>query len=382
MINCNICDSKINSPIFASVGNRTITSLCEISDKKAEVYFCRNCEHLQTEAIENVSDYYAHDYKISLDSDEDDQLYEVKDGRKIFRTQHQFETLQNKLNFAADAKILDYGCAKSSTMKSLAEQRADLDVYLFDVSEMYVSYWQKFVPENHYAVYSIPNEWRGGFDAVTSFFALEHVEKPLLFLMEIKSLLKSGGNFYCLIPNVLTNTADFVVADHINHFTEKSLHYLFERAGFKIANLDFEAHRGAIVVVANPTDGKSPAAEMKNRSVAKQVEELATYWTDIVGKIKRFENSVSQNKQTAIYGSGFYGTFIAACLEDLSQTNCFIDQNPFLQNKKFFGIPVIAPDKLPDSIQDIYVGLNPQIARDVIEAIDLWQDKSHNYLFL
>ncbi len=195
MINCNVCGSKMNSPVFASAGNRTITSLCEISDKKVEVYFCRNCEHLQTKAIENVSDYYSHDYKISLSSDEDDQLYEVNDGGKVYRTQHQFETVRRKLNFAANSKILDYGCAKSSTMSYLVKERSDLNVYLFDVSEMYVSYWQKFLSENRYATYSIPEDWHGSFDAVTSFFALEHVEKPLQFLMEIKSMIKPVGDY-------------------------------------------------------------------------------------------------------------------------------------------------------------------------------------------
>ena len=382
-VKCCVCNAEINSPIFASAGDKSITSLCKIVEKRIEVYFCRNCEHLQTAAVENLAEYYSNHYKISLDSEDDDQLYEVKNGRKIFRTEHQVQMLKEKVNFVDNIKILDYGCAKSSTMQYLNEQHNKIDIYLFDVSEMYIPYWKKFVPESNYAMYSIPDEWRNRFDVVTSFFALEHVEKPLPFLSDIKSLLAPNGLFYCIVPNVLTNIADFVVADHTNHFTENSLYYLFEQVGLEIKDLDLDSHRGAIIVIATPKkETILVKSDEKKQSVAIQIKELAEYWKNIVGKINQFENAVSKDNKAVIYGSGFYGTFIAACIEDLSRIAYFVDQNPFLQGKTLIEIPIISPDQLPDTIENVYVGLNPTIAENIIESVESWRNKSHNYLFL
>lgn len=93
-------------------------------------------------------------------------------------------------------------------------------------------------------------------------------------------------------------------------------------------------------------------------------------------------DAISDDDKAVIYGSGFYGTFIAACLKDLSRIAYFIDQNPFLQGKSLLEIPIIPPDKLPDSVQNVYVGLNQAIAENVIDSVESWRNKSYNYLFL
>ncbi len=57
-------------------------------------------------------------------------------------------------------------------------ERPDLRASFFDVSDMYVDYWRALVPESEFATFETPEEWQGAFDAVVSFFMLEHVADP------------------------------------------------------------------------------------------------------------------------------------------------------------------------------------------------------------
>ena len=88
------------------------------------------------------------------------------------------------------------------------------------------------------------------FDLVTSFFSLEHIPNVADTLGHIASLMRPGGRLYAVVPNVLTNIADFVVVDHCNHFTAPSLAQLVAAAGLITECIDDMAHRGAFVLLA------------------------------------------------------------------------------------------------------------------------------------
>ena len=70
-----------------------------------------------------------------------------------------------------------------------------------------------------------------------------------------------------------------------------------------------------------------------------------------------------------IYGSGFYGTFMATCLEDFGRVECFMDQNPHRQRQLLMGRPILAPEHLSKTIELVYAGLNPSLAREVLKGV-------------
>ncbi len=218
MINCALTGKLLKTPIYQSHGDLSVTSLSQTYEGKTTVYFNEEIGHLQTQEIADIDTYYDKKYQFFNQSDEDDILYKVVDGKKIFRQEHQVNTLLSKLRFESGMQVLDYGCAKGTVMKRLKLQNPSVETYLFDVSQMYVELWQKFLPsDDYYASYKTKPEWRGRFDVVTSFFAFEHISDPFKELSIINDLLKDGGHFYCVVPNVFENTGDFIVADHVHH---------------------------------------------------------------------------------------------------------------------------------------------------------------------
>ena len=380
---CNICNTEHSAPVYVSTEEVSLTSLTEIRAGRTEVSCCANCGQLQTPPLPDLDGYYDEQYRILIDSEEEDQLYKIVNGEKIFRVPHQVETLLRKVDLPPGARVLDYGCAKGASSKRLADIRPDLQVHLFDVSRMYLPFWELFSTSDRWATHDVPAAWHGQFDAVFSMYVAEHVAEPVSFARQISSLLKPGGTLYWLVPNVAANTADFIVADHVNHFSEHSVMTLMQRAGLKLREVDCSSHEAGLIVIA---DRQAAESSFRPRtSLAEwhsEVRGIAAYWSQLGARIRRFEQQRPASEAVAIYGSGFYGTFIASCLENANNVSCFLDQNPFRQGKELLGKPIIDPRQLDPSIRTVYVGLNPRSARKIIGDIEAWLDRDIELCFL
>lgn len=369
---CNVCGKPLETPVYRSEQERSVTSLSEIHQGRTEVYFCSNCGHLQTPEIRNIDEYYDDAYKILVGSDEEDQLYKVTGDRKIYRSDHQASVLLSVIELPPNAQVLDYGCAKAATPRKLLKLRPDISLHLFDVSDMYIPFWEKFVSRNNWALYST-DHWEGEkFDLVTSFYSLEHMPDPLKSIREMGRMLRHNGIIYVVVPNWRANIADFIVVDHVNHFSESSVRELLRRAGLELSWISADVHDSALVFTARKVDHPSTDSSIDievspPQDLLEQVESTAMYWRNFQSRIQDTERLCGdQARSIAIYGSGFYGTYIATCLSRFGDVECFVDQNPYRQGIVHFGKPVVSPEGIPSSVRNIFVGLNPAKAKSEI----------------
>lgn len=373
MNHCNICGTHLGDPVFVSDSTMALTSLCELRYGRVKVWSCPQCSHLMGVTLPDTEKYYESDYRILLDHDDEDQIYEVREEKIVYRTDHQVDILLEKLDLPRGALLLDYGCAKASTPRRLLASRSDIQAHLFDVSEMYQSHWDHFVSHERRAIHRTPENWQGKFDVVTSFFALEHIPAPQDTVRHIADLLANDGTFYGIVPDTFGNVADFIVIDHVNHFTIPSLYTLLAGSGFGQIDIDANAHRGALVFTArkNGAPGNQPDVE----ETIRQSKGLSAYWSRIGERIRISERAMGTGS-AAIYGSGFYGAHIFSSLLDPGRIECFLDRSPYQQEKTLFGKPIMAPDRLPAHITTLFVGLNPAIARETMTNMH-WPDNQN-----
>ncbi|NOR71483.1 MAG: methyltransferase domain-containing protein [Methylomarinum sp.] len=384
MLKSALSGNVINTPLYSSNNNQSITSLGQIYSGETVVYLDKNIGHIQTKEIEGIDKYYDEDYHFFDQSEEDDILYSVVDGKKIFRQEHQVNTLLGKIPFYSGMNVLDYGCAKGTVMKRLMGLKSDVKVHLYDVSRMYENLWSRFIPISQYCSYQVKSEWVGHFDVVTSFFAFEHTPDPLKELAIIKGLLKDNGLVYIVVPNVFENPADFIVADHVHHYSELSLRYMLAKAGFETIDIDDKVHFAAFVVIAKKTPHNSIDYIVEAGQLAfvnQAFFDMANRWKNLKNKIRSFEEE-NLLCHSAIYGAGVYGNFIATSLQNLGSVVCFIDQNPLLHDTKLFDLDVILPEKLPKNVEIVYVGLNPKIAKGVMNDLIAWAQKDIQFFYI
>ncbi len=380
---CNVCSTEMGQPVYESAVS--LTSLCDIFPEPTRVRICTNCGHLQTDELADAASFYDADYTILTDSDEEDQIYEVREDGTVYRTEHQLNVFVDKVPVEHGTKILDFGCAKSSMMRALLACRPGVEPYLYDVSDRYLPFWEKFSNPSQWAVYDLPSDWDDKFDVVTSFFSLEHITQPSAVVAQITRLLKPGGVFYGIVPNVITNSADFIVIDHVNHFTRSSLNCLLTSCGLHVQDIDESSHRGAFVFVAGRSaDGARKAWRPDNAEVdacTQQTGELAEFWDNAGGRVRDFETGLEADDQVSVYGAGFYGAFIRSCLRHPDRIRCVVDQNPFLQGGDLGGAPIVTPDDLPQDVNAMLVGLNPGHARDVIAAVRAFAGRDLTFFY-
>lgn len=390
---CRICGNVFQAPIYRSTGTWALSSLSERLPVCCQVWYCDRCGHLQSAELPDLAQYYAEHYRILDASEEDDQLYAVEAGGAIFRAEHQARTFLRHAESVSNqvatdclphgARVLDFGCAKGATSRQLSRLRPDLSTYLFDVSERYTTFWSRFSTPENWATLLVPDTWFGTFDAVMSYFVLEHVSDLLGTLNTMRRLLKPGGMLYAVVPNVFSNPADLIVADHLHHFSGCSIVALLNRSGFRLCKLDDHSHESAWVVTAQRADGTrevdAPAQELAD--VEQAALEMAAYWAGMEDRIRSFESEHAAPR-AAIYGAGFYGTLIAANLALPEQVACFMDRNPHLQGRQLCTVPVVAPQALPTDIRHVYVGLNPRLARESIAQIAAFADRNLEYFYL
>lgn len=105
------------------------------------------------------------------------------------------------------------------------------------------------------------------------------------------------------------------------------------------------------------------------------------YWIALGDRIGAAETTHAA-LPAAIYGSGFYGAYIASLLGKPDRVEFFWTPVPSSKGKTLFGKAIISPPALPDHIRLLYIGLNPKIARATVAGMDWLHGRNLKLVFL
>lgn len=367
MTPCRVCGSHIAQASYEASAP-ALTSMMTFIDIPTFAYVCDDCGHAQCADLPDIETFYDTAYRISLESDDHDQIFALAaDGGPIYRTDHQAAIGLRLLDLPQGAAILDYGAGKATTLRKMCAARPDLHPYVFDVSRDYMAAWDGWVAGEDQATYTVPTAWAGRCDAIISHFVIEHVAEPIGFLKTLRALLTPGGRLLLSMPDVSANPGDMTVADHLNHFSGASLKRALQLSGFALETIDRDAFPGAFFAVAIRSED-SVAIDGDHQEIsaaAARAKEICVFWKQAT---RRLDGAAKQfsGKRAAVYGSGFYGSWICSRIEGDVDFRVFLDQNPKLQGSIHFNRPVLAPANLDDDVDVVFVGLNPLKARAAI----------------
>jgi SAM-dependent methyltransferase len=367
MTSCRVCRSSISGASYEASAP-ALTSMMSFIDVPTRVFVCGECGHAQCDDLPDIETFYDTTYRISLESQDHDQIFAVSaEGTPIYRTDHQAAIGLRLLDSVSGGAILDYGAGKADTLRKMCLARPDLHPHVFDVSRDYAASWSGWVKPEDQASYTVPDTWVGRFQAIISHFVIEHVADPVAFLKTLHTLLAPGGRLLLSMPDVAANPGDMTVADHLNHFSRASLQRALALSGFTLEKVDSDAFPGAFFIVAARSAQPVTIAD-NGQDVAEAVstaKDICRFWeratVHLDDAAKRFSG-----KRAAVYGSGFYGSWICSRIEADVDFQLFLDQNPKLQGAVHFNRPILAPSKLDDDVDVVFIGLNPLKARAAI----------------
>lgn len=384
MTACRICSAPFKTPLH-HLAPPVLTSICEVHDRGGDVWFCEQCSHLQTTDLADAPAYYQSHYQFHTHSSDEDRILIAPDGTRVFETEFRAATILDKIDFPQGARVLDFGCGKAATLRHIVKQRPDLEPHLFDVTEAYLNFWGEYVRPENWSVGTPNPAWKQRFDVVLCLYAAEHMVDPAASLAELRDLVKPGGVVYLMAPDVYANPADFVVIDHTHHYSGPSLHHLIESIGMSVVSIDATTHHSAFIAIAkNEKPGHAPtlpSAETVAGLHAKMAE-TAAFWSKLRERIIAWEAALPAAEPIAIYGAGFYGSYVFACLRNSERVVAFIDRNPHLHGRQHLGRPVIPPVELAGRARHIVIALNPSAARNAVDQIAEWREANHDYFYL
>jgi hypothetical protein len=201
--------------------------------------------------------------------------------------------------------------------------------------------------------------------------ALEHFPEPLATMRDLWNKIAPGGRIFIEVPNAEANPFDYLIADHMMHFTPASLSALADRAGFAIDCLATTWVTKELSLTARPTTnpargpGHQPASEVANRLRA-QISWL--------GRLVEASREASRGSSNfGLFGTSIAATWLCGVLGDT--VSFFVEEDPSRIGRPYMERPVVSPTQVrPGST--VFMALVPQIADQISRrlrytAIDL-----------
>jgi hypothetical protein len=381
-MNCRICDAEIHHPVLNLPAPALATNY-ELLDIRTQIYVCTSCSHVQSPDLPDLEEFYSSRYKYCLDSEEYDQLYEIRNGISLYRTDAQATVVLGMVVPPLKGRVLDYGAAKAATLRKICVQRPDLSPHVFDISEDYRPSWSVWLPNEAIATHRVPPEWRGRFGLIMAHYVFQHVQKPVALLRSLSELLAPEGRIFFSAPDLTANTGALLVAENMNHFTPISVRRMARQAGLKIDTFDTRSLPGTFAVLCQVSENND--APFTNGGevdgVVGHVRSVASRWSDACSRLDS-HISANRHRPAAIFGAGFYGAFLLTRMAGKGRIASCVDSNPHLWGKKLFGVPVGSPETLPATVEIVYVGLNPEHARAIAATVPALQRPGLDLVFI
>lgn len=214
-----------------------------------KMYRCEECEthflYPRPQSVE-LQEYYDGAFREEVHTE---SYYDFESLDRVFKrflpeARTRVKRISEDLN--KKDEILEIGCSVGYFLDSVSDKVRSVCGTEWDKKAQ--NYIQNRMGGKNIEVASNPEDFHKQFDKIFMFHVLEHIEEPIDFLKNLKSLLKKNGKIYMEVPNVddvLVKTYEcdafkdyYYKKAHLYNFNEKGLAYIFKNAEYQY-QIDF-----------------------------------------------------------------------------------------------------------------------------------------------
>jgi 2-polyprenyl-3-methyl-5-hydroxy-6-metoxy-1,4-benzoquinol methylase len=264
---------------------------------------------------------------------------------------------------------LDIGCGKGLALRAFRNAFPKWDIWGFEVSNRYKPLLEKYM-EADKLILGAPHlleRATSQFEVISLFDVLEHVRDPVSVLRNATKLLKEGGYLYIQVPEIFEGHMDWLIADHLSHFSFDTIQRLAGICGLKVRSVVDHYSVGGLQMLCQKSKMISEDI-MKKRLVNVYEINKATikshirYWERYASKVHDvLREAAEMRKPFAVFGTGTAASVIPVYVaESLKWISCFIDENPHRIGKKHFDKPVVGLHHHPKEVDTIFLGIASQ----------------------
>jgi SAM-dependent methyltransferase len=306
---------------------------------------CKNCGFVYAKTPADAGDYerYYNEHNkysgtITIDSEAD----------SIYKAASPFLLKYIK----KDDAVLDMGCGTGGLLLNM-RKNGYLNLTGCDPSQASINKLKKKkIKCIKGSIYDVPDKNMRKFNAILLSGVLEHLYDLKNAVRNISLYLKPESKIICLVPDVLNYyrfpapLPYYINIEHINHFSPGTLSKLFEYGNFSMlesvsTNIKFGAINAAVIIAVFENQKNCNISYNKINTYLVDLDLRASANNKIIDKI------VSSKKRVAVWGTGNFARSVLETTK-LKKANIslFIDNNPEMVGKDFFGYKVTTPDYL------------------------------------
>jgi hypothetical protein len=215
-------------------------------------------------------------------------------------------------------------------------------------------------------------------DLVVCRHVFEHLKEPRAFLDTVRRTIggRTSTAVYFEVPNSMFVFHDGSVWDliyeHCSYFTEPSLRWLFEAAGFDVHDL-YQSFGGQFLgLEAFPGLAEdAPPPDTRELEAALQAFE-ATYRAVVEEWADRLAGWRRRGLRVAVWGMGSKGVTFLNTVPGAASIETVVDINPRKQGHHVAGTGqrILTPDQLAERGADVVIAMNPLYREEIGGDLD------------
>jgi SAM-dependent methyltransferase len=319
---------------------------------------CNRCGLVQKFADERwlaeIGEIYR-DYEIYHQSAANDQaVFDPVSGRPRGRCEVLAQRLLESGALPLSGALLDVGAGSGAMLAAFSSATTDWKLYGLDLDARKENSLRA-IPRFE-RLFTVPTEKVSRqFDLITLVHSLEHFPDPLSMLRALRGRIASGGKLFVQVNNIDKAPFDLVVADHLCHFSPRSLGGLVALAGLAIESSRVDWIYKEISLVAS-AHARSPAAAREDpEQVIPRIQGEIAWLESMLEHARRLANGGG----IGIFGTSVAATWLAAGLG--SAVEFFVDEDPAREGRMHLGRPILKPaDVAPGAV--VYLAFVSEVA--------------------
>jgi trans-aconitate methyltransferase len=294
----------------------------------------------------------------------DQAVFDKDTGTPHRRSDRLVECFSAQGNLQKQGRWLDIGCGNGAMLRSVSKSLPEWKLTGAELDDRNRKIVEEILGVEAFKTGGVES-FEGPYDAISMIHVIEHIENPVGYLKELRSLLRLGGALFIEVPYFHDNSFELLIADHCTHFTPGSLRNILEAAGFDVVCSDTSWVRKEITMVAHLSEHvpetTNASLALSTSHISSQYDQLKSHidWLYGVGGEIR---EMAANKPFGIFGSANAATFAYQWAEE--EVAFFVDEDPARCGRIHLGRPIFPPTSVPDG-SVVYISLPQYLAKEI-----------------
>jgi 2-polyprenyl-3-methyl-5-hydroxy-6-metoxy-1,4-benzoquinol methylase len=359
---CRLCNGSTLEEISEFRTLPRITSDCLVFRAGGRLLICHHCGAAQSPADEQwfdeIHEIYRNYNAYHQSGGIEQRVLDPATGMLRLRSEVVLDHLLAVPGIPRSGRVVDIGCGRGGTLEAFSK-RGGWRLYGLELDDKNLQFLTAI--DGFDTLYTgTPADLPGQFDLVTMVHALEHFPEPIEVLRALSNKLAPDGRLFVEVPNAEANPFDYLIADHMMHFTPASLAALADRAGFAIDCLATTWVTKELSLTARPTTNPARVPEHQPTSEVANRPHAQIRWLGCLVEASREASKKSSN--FGLFGTSIAATWLCGALGDA--VSFFVEEDPTRVGRLYMERPVLSPVQVrPGSV--VFMALIPQIADQV-----------------